>query len=91
MKEFNELARFEFRHKHHSYEVPAKYIAENRADYYACKVDGYEKGSKEWQEEYEYSFDDSELNDWYFNNMDFEDIEQYATKLDRYECEEDFK
>jgi hypothetical protein len=89
--EFNELMKFGFRHKHHNYEVPAKYIAEARADYYACHVDGFEKGSKEWQQEYEYSFDHYELNDWFYNNMNFEDIQEHAIKLDRYECEEDSK
>jgi hypothetical protein len=85
----NEEKMFEFRHKHYNYEVPAKYIAAARADYYSCKVDGHDKGSKEWQEEYKYSLDDSNLREWYYNNMDFEDIEKYAKKLDRYLCEED--
>jgi hypothetical protein len=76
-------------HLYFALTVPAKYIAEARSDYYACEVDGHEKGSKEWQEEYEYSFDPSELHDWYYNNMDFEDIEKHAVKLDRYKCEED--
>lgn len=82
--------QFEFRHKHYNYTVPAKYIAEARANFYACEVDGNTKGSKEWQEEYKYSLDsDDELNDWYYNNMDFEDIEKYAKKLGRYSCDED--
>jgi hypothetical protein len=82
---------FEFHHKHHNWEIAARHIATARADYYA-QVDGVEKGSKEWEEEYTYSLnDDSVLREWYYNNMDFEDIEKYAIKLDRYPCEEDDK
>lgn len=79
---------FEFRHKHYNYQVPAKYIAESRTKHYQ-QVDGYEKDSKEWNEEFEYSLEPYELQDWYYNNMDFEDIEKYTIKLGRYKCDED--
>lgn len=58
--------------------VPAKHIAESRADYYACKVDGHEKGSEEWNSEFEFSLDKFELMNWYRNSMDFEDVREFA-------------
>jgi hypothetical protein len=75
----------EIRHKHLNYLIPAKIVAKSRADYYALKVDGFEPGSKEWQEEYEYSFDSFELKDWYYNNMDFEEVKDFARPFENQE------
>ena len=56
------------------YEISLQQVAENRADYYACKVDGYEKGSKEWQEEVNWIMNANyEAIDWLLNNSNFED------------------
>ena len=38
---------------------------------YACKVDGYEKNSKEWRKEVNYAIKyDYEYIDWILNNSD---------------------
>ena len=38
--------------------IPARIIAENRAEYYA-DIDGYEKGSNEWNAEVQNTLDDN--------------------------------
>lgn len=54
--------------------VPVHNIADNRSKYYAEK-----DPDTTYQEEYDYLMgDDSEVVDWYSNNMDFEDIEAFA-------------
>lgn len=61
------------------YRIPAKVVAEDRADYYATKFEG-EEG------EYEDIFEDEmwvldseyELIDWMTGNMDWEDVKEYA-------------
>lgn len=62
------------------FELPAKVIAEMRTEYYS-NVDGYKKGSKEWDEEFKLSMDSFELRDWIMNNTDWEDIAKYAKKV----------
>ena len=60
----------------YEYRIPAIHIAMERANYYACEVDGHGPESKEWQEEVEYSMEyDTELREWLFANMNWEDIE----------------
>ncbi len=55
--------------------VPADAIAKNRAYYYAQRED-----HDVYQEEYDYTLgDNSELIDWFMNNMDWEDVEEVAT------------
>lgn len=62
--------------------VPAKIIAENRADYYST-IDGYDIGSNDWLKEVEYALDDEyELKDWITGNMDWQDLEPHAEKID---------
>ncbi len=62
-----------------TWKVPIDVIAENRADYYACKVDGYEQGSDGWDEEVQAGLNDcKELEDWMSNNMDWENIKAHA-------------
>ncbi|HPI81815.1 MAG TPA: hypothetical protein PK122_01080 [Candidatus Paceibacterota bacterium] len=73
--------------------VPSQVIAENRANYYSS-VDGYEIGSNEWLEEVDYALNSEyEIEDWLRNNMNWSDLEPYATREEEYEdidYEEDF-
>lgn len=62
------------KYKKETFHIKAKYIAEPRADYFATVVDGYEKGSEEWQKEFEHSLNEFDLRDWYYNSMDFAEI-----------------
>lgn len=59
------------------YHVPAEVIAGHRTEYYS-KVDGYEKDSPEWVEEFRLSMTRSELLDWISNNMNWEDFSEHA-------------
>ena len=66
------------------YLLDIRYVAEQRADYYACEVDGYEKGTPEWSEEYEYTINDSfEAIDWLGNNSDWVDWQDKAIPLNK--------
>ena len=61
--------------------IPASIVAEKRTLYYSS-VDGYEKGSPEWEKEFQYALNDSfECIDWLGNNMDYEDVEPYVVKV----------
>jgi len=74
------------------FEVPARIIAENRADYYA-DLDGYDSGSNEWEAEVQNGLDnDFEIEDWVQNNMNWEDLEPYAEKIngDDFDYSEEF-
>jgi hypothetical protein len=65
--------------------IPARIIAENRANYYAT-IDGYEKDSNEWEQEVQYAINDPyEIEDWAANNMDWVDLEPYAELLEKSE------
>lgn len=56
--------------------VPAKIIAENRADYYGKKEPPYKKTFKE---EFAHAMSDPEdLIDWAANNMNWSDVESVA-------------
>lgn len=83
------------------YSLPVSEIAEQRTEYYSS-VDGFEKGSKEWDMEFEALLnDDYEAIDWLINNSDFEDWEDKVTKLndvkglvsfdDFWSCSDDFE
>ncbi len=64
------------------FHLPLQKVAENRADYYACEVDGHEKNSTEWQEEVDWVMkDDFEAIDWLMNNTNWDDWEDSATKV----------
>ncbi|HEX5185707.1 MAG TPA: hypothetical protein VFV86_02360 [Nitrososphaeraceae archaeon] len=64
------------------YKLLPEVIASNRADYYACEVDGFEIGSEEWKEEVGWVLNDEyELKDWMLGNMNWEDIKDIATKV----------
>jgi hypothetical protein len=64
-----------------TYEVPAQIIAEDRAKYYAT-VDGYELDSQEWLDEVNAALDDDfMIFDWVENNMNWSDLEPYATRI----------
>lgn len=62
------------------FEVPAEVIATARTLYYSS-VDGFEKDSKDWNDEFKSSMEHYELYDWVGNNMDWEDIAPHATKV----------
>jgi enolase len=64
------------------YSIPLKPVAEHRADYYACEVDGEERGSDAWKEEVDWVMkDDFEGIDWLTNNTDWSAWETSATKI----------
>jgi hypothetical protein len=65
-----------------TYKIPAEIIARTRAYYYACNVDGFDTNSEEYKKEYEYSLsDNSELIDWAYNNINWEDIKEFAEEV----------
>lgn len=67
-------------------------IAKMRTEYYST-VDGFEKGSKEWDEEYKQSMRPDELIDWLENNTNWSDIESDVEKIDieeEYSYEDNF-
>lgn len=61
--------------------VPANVIALNRTEYYSS-VDGFEKGSEEWDREFEHSMTTDEILDWIQNDMNWSDLEPHATKVE---------
>ena len=62
--------------------IPARVIAENRAEYYSS-IDGYDKDSNEWEAEIQYALHDNyEIYDWAGNNMNWSDLEPYAKKIE---------
>jgi len=65
------------------YDVPAKLIAMNRAEYYANKVkDSKSERNCRLIEEYEFTMSDEyELQDWAANNMCWEDVKDKAIKI----------
>jgi hypothetical protein len=64
------------------FRLPLQKVAEHRADYYACEVDGHEKNSPEWKEEVDWVVeDDFEGIDWLINNTNFEDWENDVVKI----------
>lgn len=62
------------------FDVPAEIIAKSRTSYYAEK-DGFLEDSVEWDEEMELSMNSYELSDWIGNNMDWEDVSEYAVQV----------
>ena len=70
--------------------IPLEKIIEERTDYYACEVDGFEKGSKDWQEEFDYGMKDNyEGLDWLQNNSDLEDWNDIMFKISDKRADED--
>lgn len=62
------------------YSIPAKFIAEDRADYFAAKFEGEEGTYKEIFEKEMWVLDDKlELLDWVNNNMDWGDVKDDVT------------
>lgn len=69
------------------WDVPAKIIAENRAKYFA-KVDP----DTTYAEEFEFTMtDEYELIDWASGNMDWEDVRNYAQKVEIEPVEVDYQ
>ena len=59
------------------YELSLEKVAQHRADYYACKVDGYKRESPEWQSEVDWVMkDDYEAIDWLLNNTNLIKVHQ---------------
>lgn len=64
------------------YILPAYIVANHRTEFYAEK-ENFEKGSRTWHLEFDlFMKDTEELIDWLENNMDWEDVEMYATKIE---------
>jgi hypothetical protein len=64
------------------FEIPARVIAENRANYYA-DLDGYEINSNEWEAEIISALNDEfEIEDWAANNMNWNELAPYARRID---------
>lgn len=64
------------------YSIPLRPVAEHRADYYACEVDGEPRGGDAWKEEVAWVMDDPfESIDWLINNTDWSAWEASATKI----------
>lgn len=65
------------------WDVPAQIIASNRARYYA-KLDSGEESGEPYNTIYalELSADDDELIDWAANNMNWNDVEGCATRIE---------
>ena len=75
-----------------TFHIDGDIIARARADYYATEVDGHPHGCPEWGQEYEYSLsDDQELLDWLQNNMNWADIAEHATKVERVHARPDYE
>lgn len=56
-------------------------IAEDRANYYAHKVDGEEIGGERWKDEVAYAMEDeTELREWSLNNMNWDDLQAVMVK-----------
>ena len=67
------------------FRVPLEYIAKNRAEYYAKQDEkaGHGTFDENFAAEVKYVLNDSyEGIDWLKNNMDWEDIEDVATRID---------
>jgi len=58
------------------YLIPTEVIAEHRTSYYS-DLDGFERGSSEWDQEFEHSMK-YEIEDWAMNNMDWIDVKYFA-------------
>lgn len=57
----------------YTYKVPADVVAKDRANHYK------DESPEAYQEEYDYTMSsDFELTDWFGNNMNWEDVAQYA-------------
>ena len=79
MKEKKLIIKF---HKGINYEIPARIIAEQRAQYYAS-IDGYDLDSQEYLDEMNYALEDEfEIFDWVQNNMNWQDLKSYAIRIE---------
>jgi hypothetical protein len=61
--------------------IPASIVAESRAYYYACTVDGFEKDSEDYKKELEYSYNSDILIEWAKNSMNWSDV-SHVSELD---------
>ncbi len=58
------------------YRLNVEVIARNRVEYYS-KSDEFEQGTDQWNLQYQHSLENDELEDWFLNNMNFEDYQEY--------------
>lgn len=59
------------------YAVPAEVIAKDRANWYKDEEDN------SFEEEFKYTMENNfEISEWFSNNMNWEDVEQYATLIE---------
>lgn len=74
--DFLKMKYIDFKTSHNrTIRVPFNVLAEKRADYYACIVDGHEKYSDEWDEEYRFSLgDEYETLDYARGSLNLEDL-----------------
>jgi hypothetical protein len=67
------------------WDIAALYIARDRAAWYANNDTGENNGAaydEVYQEEYAYTMENNyELTDWASNNMNWEDVERYANRV----------
>lgn len=64
------------------WDIPADFVANARAKYYADKEGNSETWNKIYNEEYEYTMGDNyELTDWLACNMNWDDVKDVAKKI----------
>lgn len=63
--------------------IPLRLVAEDRANYYVCEVEGQSKDSTDWKDEVEWVMDDDfEGIDWLINNNDWDEWKSKSIRLD---------
>jgi hypothetical protein len=65
-----------------SYRLDNRVIALARTNYYA-KEYGIEKNTEDWEDLFNESADQSLIEDWFKNNISFEDIKDSLVKVER--------
>lgn len=75
-----------------NYKIPARFIAADRARYYA-NIDGYEEDSQEYLDELNRGLEtEFEIFDWVQNNMNWSDLKDSAIRIedDEFDVEEEW-
>lgn len=63
--------------------TPLEPLAKDRATYYACEVDGHDRFSNEWEEEFNYGMHPSgilDIIDFVSNNKNWNELNAYKVK-----------
>lgn len=66
---------------HSEWSIPIKLIAENHAEAYKDEFDGDAKQSLDEGTEPLFQSDEYEISDWASNNMNWDDVKEYATQV----------